>query len=109
MPIGLASLDCCRNCAATLMTENDEQWHMQVFSSIFQATKFGIGNHVSRHAHDKQVPKALVKDNFRRHPGVSATQDFRVWVLPGSQLPQTRRGLVRMLVVMRDVVSVAIF
>src|SRR5262245_59344269 len=108
MPGGFASLDCCGNRAAMLMAQNDEQWYMQVLSSIFQAAKFGIRYDVSRYAHNKQIPKALIKENLRRYSGIRATQDFGMRMLTRSQLPQPRRSLVRMRVPVSGMMRISI-
>ena len=106
MTLSFASIDRCRNCATVLMSKYYQQWNMQVFRTVLKTTQFGIRSHIARHAHNKQIPKALIKYDFWWDPGIGATQNLGVWVLPGSQFPLTVDSLVWMLVTVLRVVSI---
>ena len=54
-----------------------------------------------------EVPETLIENHFRRDPGIRATQDLRVWVLPGYQLPLAVQVLVRVLVAMGNMMRVS--
>src|SRR6267142_1234671 len=107
MTLSFASFDRCGNCAAVLMSKYYQQWNMQVFRTVFKTTQLGIRSHIARHSHNKQIPKTLIKYKFRWDPGIGATQNLGVWILPENQLLLTVGSQVWMLITVLHVTSVS--
>ena len=57
-----------------LEAEKGQQGDVQMSHGIFQAADAGGVQHHTRGADHKNIPQILIKDDFRTHPGVGATE-----------------------------------
>src|SRR5258707_10122303 len=53
----------------------------QMFDCIFDAAHYDLIHHFSGGANDKDVPQGDIKNEFRRHAGIRATQYHSKWFL----------------------------
>ena len=93
--------------AAVRVPHDDDQRHVQVLGRVFEAGGLGIAGDVAGHADVEDVPEALVEDDLGRHAGVGTRQDRAMRVLARGQRTLTGRRLMRVLVLLRDVMSIA--
>ena len=70
--------------AAAFVAQYDQQRNVQVLGAVFQATDFSVCRDVSSDADHKQVAEALIKNDFRRHPRISTTEQLSMGMLSGN-------------------------
>lgn len=67
MTFSVAALDSRSYGAAAFMAQYNQQRNVQMLGPVFQASDLNICRDISRHADNKQVAKALIKNNLRWH------------------------------------------
>jgi hypothetical protein len=63
------------NGAAVIVSQNDDQRDMEVHRGIFNAAESDFIDNISGRSDHKKIPKALIKNDFRRHAGIAAAHD----------------------------------
>lgn len=64
-----------RDGAAVVVSEDNDQRHMEHRDAVFERAENGVINNMSGGTHDENVTKADVENDLRRKPGVRAAED----------------------------------
>jgi hypothetical protein len=75
-------VDRCGYSAAIRMAEHDEKRRAQMPPRVLQAPRDFRREDISRDADDEQVTQPGVENQLRRYPGITATQDRGMRMLP---------------------------
>src|SRR5437763_13876654 len=103
----LSTLNSGRNRAALLMTQDQNQFCVQVFQRILDAAQIVVSGDVAGNPDNKQIAQALVEYKLGRHSRIGTAQDYREWMLPNLQLLPTGEGLVRVLLPMTGIPAIS--
>ena len=91
----------CPNSSALGMPQNHHQPCAEPLCGELDTANLRGSDDVSGDADDKQIPQALVKDDFCRHPRVGTSENNGEWLLARRQLAAAR--LIRECVIARSV------
>ena len=80
---------------AVVMTEHDDQRHIQDRDAVLDGAEYRTVDDVARGADDEHVAEALVEDHLGRDARVAAAEQHGGGLLPARQLGDAARTLIR--------------
>ena len=83
------------HCAATVVAEDDDEWHIEHVYGVFDRTEHRIVEHVTCSAHDEHVAETLVEDDLGGYARITATEQHRGGMLFVDQLRAVDDSLAR--------------
>lgn len=75
-------VECCFDGAATVVAEDDDEWHVEDSDGVFDGSEDGVVEDVAGGAHDEHVAEALVEDDFGGYARITAAEQHGGGVLP---------------------------
>jgi len=94
-PSSCDSLNCRLNYATPFVSQHQNEWHAELFDSIFDASQNGVREDVPRESDYKEIAKSLIKDNFRWDARIRTSENDRDWALALGNRSATCCGLTR--------------
>lgn len=95
-------------CSAAIVSQHDDQWHIQVLYCIFNAGQGDVIHDLPGSPDHKDVSQALIKDNLRWNPGVGTSYNNGKGMLSGDEFAEAIRRLVRVSEIARSKPRVAL-
>src|SRR5271166_1104434 len=75
--------------AASLVTQHQEQWRVQMLPRVLQAAHYFRRNHIAGQTQNEQLAEVRVEDQLRGHARIAATENRGVRLLTSGEIGQS--------------------